>query len=226
MAPKKLHHNLNEYFEELFAPVKAHNGLIIDVVGDAMLGAWLKDDAIILRESACQAAIEIQKRLKQQEDTFPTRIGLHCGEISVGNVGAGDHFEYRIVGDVVNTATRIEGLNKYLKTGILASEQTLLGLEKLPSRKLGQFRLKGKQQALTIYELFTEPPPDNLCQCFAKALRSFSEHQWHVAIQLFNACLKQYPEDGPSQFYLSLAEQFIHSPPDDDWDDVVNISQK
>ena len=226
LSPTELHNHLNDYFQQLFIPVHKRNGMVVDVVGDAMLSAWVDGEEKALRKAACEAAIEIQKCLNQQADSFPTRIGLHCGEISIGNVGAGEHFEYRIVGDVVNTSTRIEGMNKQLGTQILASAEMLADIDDLPARNVGRFRLKGKQQPLTLYELGTRPASQELLELFHQGLQHFQQQEWKKAEKIFNQILRHHPSDGPTLFYLRLLQSHQQTTPEKDWDGVVNISQK
>ena len=84
---------------------------------------------------------------------LPTRIGLHSGQMVLGHVGAMDHYEYRAVGDIVNTAARIERLNKLFRTRMLASDDLLFGLDDFLTRRLGTFLLAGKSKPLVIHEL-------------------------------------------------------------------------
>lgn len=211
MDGSALHNFLNRYYELLFAPVRARGGMISDVVGDAMLAIWSapKPDAA-LRKSACEAALEITGQLDRAEQSarLPTRIGLHAGHIVLSHIGAIDHYEYRAVGDIVNTASRIEGLNKLLKTSILASGETIDGLEGLVTRELGSFHLKGKQQPVNLYEVIcsTETVTAEIIRLqtlFAAALASFRQQSWPAAIEQFQAVLDVYPDDGPSQYYLA-----------------------
>lgn len=158
MPPEKLSKLVNSYYEKLFAPVRNHGGVISDVVGDAMLAIWSSSQSDVnLRTQACEAALEIHNTMngknQGEEYLLPTRIGLHAGELMLGNVGAIDHFEYRAVGDIVNTSNRIEGLNKRLGTRVIASENVVDGVNGITMRYLGKFRLAGKQQVLNLYEL-------------------------------------------------------------------------
>jgi adenylate cyclase len=120
MDPRELTSFMNRYYEAVFEPVKRYGGIVSDVKGDHMLAVWATahPDAA-LRNQACLAALEIASavhRFKESSDTMhlSTRIGLHSGHMSLGTIGAVGHYEYRPVGDIVNTASRIEGLNKYL----------------------------------------------------------------------------------------------------------------
>ncbi len=211
MDATALHNFLNRYYELLFAPVRSRGGMISDVVGDAMLAIWSapKPDAS-LRKKACEAALEITRQIGRADQTakLPTRIGLHAGQIVLSHIGAIDHYEYRAVGDIVNTASRIEGLNKQLKTSILASGETIDGLEGLVTRELGSFHLKGKQQPVNMYEVMCTAATvtadiTKLQILFADALATFRQQSWQAAIEKFQAVLDAYPDDGPSQYYLA-----------------------
>ena len=216
MNPAALHVLMNKYYSVIFPAVKLHKGLISDVVGDAMLALWAKPVADKqLRIDACHAALKINAAVQDFNQIalykLPTRLGLHYGEMRLGNVGAADHYEYRAVGDIVNTATRIEGLNKILQTQILVSGSVIADLDGFVSREIGEFLLKGKSQAITVFELIDkgnaiDPKLAPLHQGFAKALLLFKQREWTKAHKAFENLNKYYPNDGPTQFYL----QYLH----------------
>jgi adenylate cyclase len=159
MAPDALAAYMNAYYEVIFEPVRRHGGIISDVVGDAMMAIWAaRCDDLVIRSSACHAALEILDAVERRSTSsdgplLPTRIGLHCGTMTMAHVGAGDHFEYRAVGDIVNTASRLEALNKELGTSLLVSAETLKGVDAAVSRPLGSFVLAGKQTPIEVCEL-------------------------------------------------------------------------
>ncbi len=105
---------MNRYYETMFKPVKTNGGYVSGVIGDSMLALWATTSSeATAKEKACSAAIDIKKELKlfYESSEFPnlkTRIGLHCGQILLGHIGALDHYEYTPMGDIVNTASRIE----------------------------------------------------------------------------------------------------------------------
>ena len=217
MSPEELNSYMNDYYERLFKPVRAHGGTISDVVGDSMLAIWsAPQEESHLRRQACFAAIET---LQIEQDpllnhSLNTRIGLHAGEIMLGSIGALDHFEYRAVGDIVNTASRIETLNKQLGTSLLVSEAVLTGLDGFVSRKLGAFRMVGKQQAITVYELLglegeSEQLQQHLCDCFAKGLHAYQSLDLANATLYFQQTLELSPHDGPSLYYLQRSKSHM-----------------
>jgi adenylate cyclase len=159
MAPEQLANYMNDYYDVIFEPVRRHGGIVSDVVGDAMMAIWAaRSDDHQIRAAACQAALEILDAVKRRNASgegplLPTRIGLHCGAMTMAHVGARDHFEYRAVGDIVNTASRLEALNKDLGTSVLVSADTVAGLDNIVSRPLGSRRLAGKQSPIEVHEL-------------------------------------------------------------------------
>lgn len=236
LEPDALRFLLNSYYQTLFEPVRRRGGFISDVIGDAMLALWVAPTPDrVLREQACRAALDIMAATGDDNrcptrGCLPTRIGLHCGEMVLGNVGAGDHYEYRAVGDIVNTATRIEGLNKQLGTRVLTSRELIEGLDGIISREIGSFRLVGKSRPLAIYELgcsteVMDALRQDLYQYFAAGLRTFREERWQEAADIFKAILARYGDDGPSRYYLRLCEQYTRQPPAS-WEGVICLGQK
>ena len=117
MSPQQLSDLMHKYFEATFEPVKKHGGIVVNLKGDSFLAIWKAarvDDG--LRRQACLAALDVAKAVHRFNETLdnlnlPTRVGVHSGQIFLGNIGAGDHYEYGPTGDTVNTASRMDGLN-------------------------------------------------------------------------------------------------------------------
>lgn len=238
MTPKDLSDFLGRYFEALFQPVRTHEGLIVDLKGDSILAIWKGPvDDPALRKKACLAALEMAESVARFNQSvapysLPTRIGLHAGELTIGAVGAVDHYEYRPTGDVVNTASRVEGFNKYVGTQIAVSDEVIRGLDGLITRDLGAFRLKGKGKPLGLHELVSrseqaEQTQRETCAIFAEGLTAFRNRAWEQARVAFRQCIDFTGKDGPSQFYLTLCEQYLTTPPSDElWDAVVTLDKK
>lgn len=236
MPPEDLSTHMKEYYQYLFGEVKKMEGVVCNIIGDSMLALWPSaEPAIPLREKGCQAALRIaaavaQFNSKHQSKSLPTRIGLHCGYLLMDNIGAEDHFEYAPVGDIINTVSRIEGLNKRLATQILASEQALQGVTGIDSREIGLFLLSGKTEPVTIYELSgAREQTENwhrLCSStFPEALVLFRAGKWDQALAAFKQCLILQPADGPSHFYVQLCESYRQKPPSGDWQGIIQVSK-
>jgi adenylate cyclase len=210
MDPMDLQSFLKRYYEVIFTPVRARGGVVSDVVGDAMLAIWpaTKRDPS-LQQLACEAALEINRAIAQSdlEPKLSTRIGLHAGELVMSHVGAIDHFEYRAVGDMVNTASRIENLNKLLGTSILASKDFVEELQGIHTRALGHFPVSGRQKPVTLYEISATaetvtPQLIELHEAFKAALADWQRGERQAAREKFEAILEVHPDDGPSNYYL------------------------
>jgi adenylate cyclase len=238
MEPRELKMRLNHYFEFLFQPIRERGGTISDIVGDSMLAFWENNPCPVrTRVQACHAAMDIQRQIgaaggvDYESNKLPTRIGLHAGEIFIGNVGAGDHFEYRAVGDTVNTASRIEGLNKHLGTRVLLSAEVANILEGVNLRRVGNFRLKGKNDPLEIFELVCDRHECGkkilrLRGYFQEGLRQYEAGRWHEARLKFRSILDKHGEDGPTLFYLQLCEHYFRHGGPDPWDGVHVLKEK
>jgi adenylate cyclase len=237
MDPKALSRFMNRYYERLFVPVRKHGGIVSDVVGDSMMAIWAKSKPeASLRAAACQAALAIVESIsafnrENKDIRLHTRIGMHAGHILVGNIGAVDHYEYRPVGDIVNTASRMEGMNKYLGTRVLISDQVLHRLDGFLTRRLGEFLPFGKSNPVVIHELLgfakdTSEEQHQLCSCFEAGMRAYRQKNWHGAIDAFEQALAIYRADGPSIFFKKQCESFMQNPPDENWDGTVVMGQK
>ena len=237
MALNELSTFMNNYYETIFEPVKQHGGIVSDVVGDSMLAIWATahPDAA-LRTKACLTALDIADavdRFNQSSHTMqlPTSIGLHSGKMMLGSIGAIHHYEYRAVGDVVNSASRLQGLNKHLGTQILVSEDALYQLDGFLTRELGEFLLVGKSRPIKVFELISRMEKSNeqqrnLCTIFTEALNAFRRQSWQEAIEGFYECMRMHRGDGPSIFYIPLCRKYRDYPPGETWRGLISIDKK
>jgi len=240
LSPQQLTAFMNAYYEAIFKPVREQGGIISDVVGDSVMALWASPaENTGLREQAVKAAIAIVESVnafnrQHPEHALPTRVGLHYGTMVIGNVGAVDHYEYRAVGDIVNTASRIEGMNKYLGTRILVSDEVLQGVSGFALRDVGQFTLKGKTVPIRLFELDSHAPDSEeaqtrdfglLKQGFETALCHFQRGNWLEAGAGFDSLLQQYADDGPSRFYMESCLRYRNNPPEN-WNGVVRMEDK
>jgi class 3 adenylate cyclase len=149
---------LNEYFPAIIAPISAHGGVVTQFQGDAMLVTFNLPLAEPRHaDEAVRTAAEIQELLRNREFAgiaLPTRIGINSGEIVAGNVGSGDRFSYTVHGDAVNTAARLEQLNKELGTRVIVSADTVARLsDRSGVRAIGETPIRGRSSPLAIYTL-------------------------------------------------------------------------
>jgi adenylate cyclase len=237
MAPTEATRLLNDYFALIFPPVEERGGSVSDIVGDGMLAFWVTAGPEAEgRRAACLAALDIANLTSHADmlpgwPRLPTRIGVHGGPLMLARVGASRHHEYRLVGDAVNTASRIEALSKHLGTKLLISEDVLARLDDLLTRPVGAFLLAGKSTPVRIAELLARTDDASaeqrwLCTAFADAIEAYRARRWDEAAARWADILQRFPNDGPSHFYLLRTRQHAADPPPADWDAVERMTSK
>jgi len=165
-APAYMHELMNRYYREIVDEVERHGGVVANIVGDGLLALWpIPEHQTEIDEpavQACRAALAIVAASDHMSTTLgeslETCVGIHCGAVSLGNLGAGQHLEYAPVGDTINTTSRVEAYNRQLRTRILLTEPVHQWLQRyLPIpfllRDHGSAMLKGKRDSLGLYEL-------------------------------------------------------------------------
>ncbi len=234
MDPKELGTFMNTYYESVCDPVRRHGGSVSNVVADSMLALWVDLSEEGAAAGAGQAALEIDRAQNGAGPpaavvVMPTRIGLHVGEIFLGDVGGGDHYEYRPFGDIVNTTTRIEALNKRLGTRILASDEVVARLPGFPTRPVGDFLFAGKSRPVRVHEVL---PRDGgqagrsaALAAFSRGMEAFRGRDWDEAEARFREAARADGGDGPSRFYLELCARYRNDPPGAEWQGEIPIDK-
>ena len=213
---------LSAYFQRTNRHILDNRGAILRYMGDAILAVWnAPRDCPDHAQRACLAAREIA--LLQTEpltvdgkpflvDGQPlrlrTRVGIHTGNVIACNVGSEDRFDFTVLGDDVNLASRLEGLNKFFSnTTVLTTASTVSGLDgSLPLRRIGEFVVKGRTEFVTVFELLLEPMPQEWLHRFDRAINTFATGNIPLAQAELLELQRARPEDGPIRFYLSLIE--------------------
>jgi adenylate cyclase len=237
LSPQQLSDLMHKYFEATFEPVKKHGGMVVNLKGDSFLAIWKAarvDEG--LKRQACLAALDVAKAVHHFSGTVEnlnlrTRVGVHSGQIFLGNIGAGDHYEYGPTGDTVNTASRMDGLNKYLGTQVLASEEIVNGIDGLLKREVGKFLLQGKAQPIVVHELLgsldeAHANRKESCEIFADALNAFRRQSWDEAAEKFQRASELSETDGPARFYLKLCKEYKQNAPERSWAGVIVLEEK
>lgn len=211
MDPPRLVKLVNSYLRALFKPVLRNGGRVLDVKGDGVLAVWARDAAdAAMRARVCRGCmqmIQATDRSGLAASRLPTRVGVDFGPIALAKVGAFARYEYRAVGDTVNTSSRLEQLNKELGTRILVSQAFAEGVEGFLFRDLGSFTLRGKRSPLRVLELVAAqeratPAQRERCAAFAAALAALEGGRSGEAVRRFAELCARFPDDGPSRYYL------------------------
>jgi adenylate cyclase len=237
MEPGNLAEFLNDYFDTLARPMKDNGVTVTDFHADAIMCAWTGQESDIeVRRKPILASLQAAEAIEDfraRHDAFESslRIGMETGEVYIGHSGGGGNLGYCIVGDCANTASRIEGLNKYLKTKILATESLVEGLDIFLTRPMGQFVFVGKTKPLSIIEILSlsdeaTEKQFELCERFARAIEYFLRGDWEMAAEKFESILEGFADDGPARFYLSQCQQRIRGAPVSDSPFVIRMQAK
>ncbi|GHV39197.1 hypothetical protein AGMMS49546_10860 [Spirochaetia bacterium] len=243
LAPDDLVYLLNHYLTAMSDTILDQKGTIDKYNGDAIMaffGAPLELSDHALR--SCISAIvmkrreaELNKKFAEAEispSPFLTRIGIHTGDMIVGNMGTERKMNYTIMGHAVNFASRLEGINKQYGTWILASEDTVKECgDRIFTRRLDRIRVAGVDEPVRIYELLeladkVTPELREQTELFHEALSFFEERDWNAAQRAFSKTLEKRPDDRPSLLYLERCRQYLQEAPDQDWDGVYNFNEK
>lgn len=240
LQPRDLVQNLNEYFN-LSTTLILNSGAMLDkYIGDAIMavfGAPLPSDNHA--ETACLTAIQIQRALSEyyikrggDRPVFETRIGLNTGKMVIGNIGSERRTDYTAIGDSVNLASRLEGVNKQFGTRIIISESTFEKARgSIETRELDLVRVKGKNIPVRIYELIAgkgQLSGDELghLEQFHEGLKLYRAKSWKEAEAAFEKVLSARPDDGPSKTYISRCRTLEENGVPDDWDGVYIFKTK
>ncbi|MEO5354208.1 MAG: hypothetical protein H7835_13480 [Magnetococcus sp. XQGC-1] len=232
LTPNELASQLSGYMHAMTMIITNHGGTVDKYIGDSIMAFWgapleMKDHAL----NACLAALACKKRehelasewLAQNRPFFNTRIGISTGEVVVGNIGSHTRLSYTVIGDTVNLASRLEGLNKEYNTSVIISQPTL---EELPDeftyRLLDIVVVKGKIEPVPIYELAARKGDitsidAEFMTIFSKAVESYVVKDWTKARNRFQRLLTIKPHDRACQIFIDRCNEYEINPPADDW---------
>ena len=226
---------MNQYFQSAVAQcIHATDGTVVKYIGDAIFAFWNAPDPQPDHAArACAAALRFrdQPATALRGTELVTRLGLHTGVANVGNFGSTHRIDYTAIGESINLASRMEGLNKYLGTQILLTGETqALVADRFVTRALGRFRLKGFEKSVEVFELLGQSNQAEasrpLRESFATALQKFQERDFPAAEAAFQRVLELSPNDGPSKFCLKECARLCAKPPPAIWSGEIELEEK
>jgi len=229
---------LNDYFSVATGHVFDTGGTLIKYIGDAIFAIWgaplrMDDHAV----AACRAAVGMTRLERglagRPAGRLVTRIGVHTGSMLVGNLGSSQRFDYTAIGDTINLAARLEGINKVFGTRALASGETLAAAGGgLVIRLIGEVQVVGRAKPVAVHELLglageATTPDARAIERFARALDDYRARRFREAAAGFEEVRRLCGgQDGPSELYLGLLEGFVAEPPTSEWDGVIRLTSK
>jgi adenylate cyclase len=239
-------HVLLEFLNEYLTPmtdiiVSDQRGTLDKYIGDAIMAFWgapqeQPDHALL----ACQAALQMMARLQELKAAWRERglpeidigVGVNTGPMSVGFVGSQDRFyNYTVLGDAVNLASRLEGANKEYGTHVIIGPTTFEQVEgRVVTRELDQVRVKGKREPVKIHELISLAPATPEASAFVEqftwGIGAYKAQRWEEAVARFREADRLRGGDPCSRKYIGRCEAMRREPPGPEWDGVFEMKTK
>jgi len=239
LGPSVVATRLGDYLGRLTRAIQAHNGTVTQYIGDGIMALWgaplpVPDQA----QAACHAVLDcrdIVRGLWADEPEVPrfrTRFGLHTAQVAVGHFGTEDRIVYTAMGDGVNLASRLEGLCKHYGVEVLVSEETWRRVQDaFEARRVDFVRVKGKREAVGVYELLGEKGTvhEDLCRArdrYEAGLRAYRERRWSDARGAFLDALSLRPDDAAAEQMIARCDGYATVPPPDDWTGAHTMTVK
>jgi adenylate cyclase len=243
MTPAELVHLLNQYLTEMTDIVLDEGGIIDKYEGDAIMAEFgaplpLQDHA----DRAVRAGLRMQRRLKELREIWKTqglpelrcRVGINTGSMIVGNMGSNQVFDYTVIGDAVNLASRLEGANKRYNTHLMISESTLgyltPGLFRV--RVLDVIKVKGKTKAVKVFEVIggnaepVDPQDSAYFAAYETAFERYLSRDFDAAREKFHQALSLRPDDPASKDMLDRMDGLDPQQLPPDWDGSIALTSK
>ncbi|HVO31652.1 MAG TPA: adenylate/guanylate cyclase domain-containing protein, partial [bacterium] len=238
MAPEALASLLEGYLTRMTQIVFDERGTLDKYIGDAVMALFGApnpfDDHPVY---ACRAALDMMKALGEMQKEWQEKgqpildigVGVNSGMVAVGRMGSRGKAEYTCLGDEVNFASRLEGLNKAYGTHVLVGESTRSRVgDRFVFRDLGLVQVKGKRKATHVYELLSEkngPDPAWLATWDA-ALAAFLRRDWDAAEKGFQEVMRTRGDDNASMAFLGFIRDFRTNPPGAEWQGTIERHEK
>ncbi|HZP40062.1 MAG TPA: adenylate/guanylate cyclase domain-containing protein [Candidatus Binatia bacterium] len=236
LEPEALAELLNEYLGAMTDVIFEHEGLLDKFIGDAVMAFWGAPVAVADHAArCCRAALDMRRALRGLHERWRAQglplleigIGIHTGDAVVGNFGSSQRFNYTVMGDAVNLASRLEGLNKAYGTRVLVSESTRRELgDEFVCREIDWVRVKGRSRPVAIHEVLGRRADDAdgrlaaLASGFGEALAAYRTRAWDDALARLAALAARYPDDGAIPAFVERCEAQRAAAPGDGWDGV------
>ncbi len=222
--PQQVVEWLGDYLAVLSGVIHEHGGTVDKFIGDGVMAFWgAPQPHAGHAEAACRAAWEVQRRLAELEPRWvaagrprlPTRIGLHTGEAVVGNIGSEERMNYTVIGDAVNVASRMEGLNKAFGTQVLLTEATCAGAgSSILARPVSRVLVHGKARSVLVFELMAVAGRVSAGQVekaarTVEAFGAWERGELRRAWELYEALWREDPRDGVARAQLKRCEESL-----------------
>ncbi len=241
VTPDELVRHLGRYFDELTRIITASGGTVDKFIGDAVMAFWGAPTPVPDHAArACEAAIRIQRALTSVRAAagsswlaaLHARVGVASGEVLVGNVGTPDRFNYTVMGDAANLASRLESLNRLYGTPILVSDATYIAArDRIVARPVDLVQVKGKHLGVTVYEPLClaaddDPQARTIADLSERAFAAYRERRFEESAEGFARVRSIRPQDRAAAVLEARCRAYLSSPPPGNWTGVHVAAEK
>jgi adenylate cyclase len=247
ITPASLVTLLNRYFTLMSEEIRNRGGVVDKYMGDAVMAFWGPPFVAADQQSrlACETALAQVTRFEAFKSEVPEllgykrfipaigiRIGIATGDVIVGNIGSAVAMNYTVMGDAVNTASRLEGVNRVYGTHILVNEATAQAVRgQFLLREIDRILVVGRSEAVAVFEVLCESKSETaelvaLCERYSSGLQAYRARDWTAADTAFRGCLEIEPEDGPARLMIERIAGYMTNAPSADWDGAYAMKDK
>jgi adenylate cyclase len=238
---------LNEYFSAATEGIRRHRGIVDKFIGDSVMAFWASpfSEGETHARDACLASLELRAAFAKIKDdisditglrrnvpNFGVRMALATGDSVIGTIGSRTTKSFTVIGDSVNIASRLEGINRIYGTTLLINEACYqMAGHDVEAREVDLVTVYGKSEPVRIFELLCKAGEIDATTArwrdlFTSALGRYRDRDWAQAEREFRSCLEIRPDDGSSRVFLNRIATFAHTPPPSDWNGVWQATSK
>jgi len=247
LTPEDLVHFINQYLTLMSEPVSNHTGVLDKFIGTIVMAFWgppftsESDHAKMACEAALDQLAQLENirrlaaniiRATEPVAALDLRLGIATGDLVVGNMGSEQARFYTVLGDTVNTASRLKGACKQYGTQIMVAESTQTIIRTvIETREIDVIQVIGKEEPVRVFELLgrkgeLDQTSLEFRDIFEQGVQAYRSQTWAQALQYFKDCKNINPHDKPSALYIQRIQTLRENPPGDNWDGVWHLTKK
>lgn len=246
MTTEALLQHISEYLDQMTQIILQQQGTVDKYIGDAIMSFWGAPNPDDQQEyHSCRSALLCLAKLRELnarwanegKPELPTRFGISSGDVSVGNMGSSDRMNYTVLGDSVNLASRLEGINKYYGTDVIVGESTYeVVKDRFCFRPIDVVAVKGKTRGVKIYQLLAALPDDpelapdektlKIRDLTKQAFAAYLKKEFTKAKKFYTELAKLDAQNPLGSMFVERCQDYIKNPPPAKWDGVTHMKSK
>ncbi|MCK5199903.1 MAG: adenylate/guanylate cyclase domain-containing protein, partial [Spirochaetales bacterium] len=236
--PEMVVESLNRYFEHMVDIIIDHNGIVDKYMGDAIMAFYgapvqHENDSLLAVQTGLDMLDGLKTfnmwQLENNRPPFNIGIGINYGKVTVGNIGSEKKMDYTVIGDMVNTASRLEGLTKiYGRSFIISGSVYEKVKDVFPCHQLDIVAVKGRHQGIPVYSVQRQlsSQEKNSMQIHSEGMKIYYKRNFKEALNIFWKGQNLFPDDKLFELYINRSLVFMETPPGEEWNGVTVMDHK